>query len=611
MNVRAIREVSHPIDGNAPGRFQSIGRRAGRRLGLLAGLLAMATVAAAQQTEPRPGPRRLLPPAEAAGQPPPSASATPEQSPTAVEAPADGEPALLRQPLASIDLSGLGTLARGEGALPPSLWRGTAMGTVERLLPRLPLPNASPGMVELARRLLLSTAEAPAGQPTGPSLLALRAERLWAAGLATDLADLLRLVPPGIAEEPALARLRLDAAFIAGDEEAACATAEVMLARDPAPIWQKAAVYCYARAGDESRAGLFTDMLRETQSEDQAFFRLLEAVAGRRGRPPELPKQAEPLHLAMLRAAGRPVPFDRLLQVGPAAVLAAALAGDSPAELKLEAAERAVALNTLRPAELAKAYAEANFNAEDRGDPLKRSRELGGARGVALLLQAAALQPAGRAQFLAEALRLGRDNGRFLAVGAALLPALRELAVEPAARAVAADAVRLLAIADDGQAAQRWHALLPAGEALAAQLALLLAFAGDGGALENERFEAWWKAQPGTSPERRQGRLAVLLASLQGLGQPLPPAATALVLDHLNATEDNVAPLGLRQALQAAVEQKRLGETIALGLIALGERGPGGASATTLQAVLAAWNTAGLRTEARRLALEALVAQSF
>jgi hypothetical protein len=332
----------------------------------------------------------------------------------------------------------------------------------------------------------------------------------------------------------------------------------------------------------------------------------------RRGKPPDWPKRIEPLHLAMLRAAGRTPSLEQLESLGAAAVTAAAVAADSLPEVRLEAAERAAAWNVLKPSDLAEAYAEASFGAADRADPVTRAKELGGARGVALLAQATALQPANAPTYLAAALRLARDSNHLHSVGAALLPSLRLLAVEPAALAVAADAVRLLALADDPVLARRWHALLPPGEAEAMRLLPVLALAANAtGDLDGEQLARWWRGQSNASEERKSATLARLLACWRGLGHAPPAGAATLVLDLADTTENHVAPLGLRQALLAASEQQRLGETLALALIVLGEGGPGGASPTNLQAALDGLRAAGLAAEARRLAVEALVADSF
>jgi len=52
----------------------------------------------------------------------------------------------------------------------------------------------------------------------------------------------------------------------------------------------------------------------------------------------------------------------------------------------------------------------------------------------------------------------------------------------------------------------------------------------------------------------------------------------------------------------------RLGETVLLALVVLGEDGPAGASETVVSAVLSALQAVGLESDARALAVEALLA---
>ena len=61
-------------------------------------------------------------------------------------------------------------------------------------------------------------------------------------------------------------------------------------------------------------------------------------------------------------------------------------------------------------------------------------------------------------------------------------------------------------------------------------------------------------------------------------------------------------------ALSEASQFGRLGETVLLALVALGEAGPGGVDPLVLHEVLAALVRAGLEDEARRLAIEAVLA---
>src|SRR5665213_3261580 len=80
-----------------------------------------------------------------------------------VPAPIPNDDDIKAQPLAPTDSSWAGTLHDDQGALPATLWRGTARGFVVAALPLL-APSTSPALHDLAHRLLLSNATSPAGQ---------------------------------------------------------------------------------------------------------------------------------------------------------------------------------------------------------------------------------------------------------------------------------------------------------------------------------------------------------------------------------------------------------------------------------------------------------------
>ena len=64
----------------------------------------------------------------------------------------------------------------------------------------------------------------------------------------------------------------------------------------------------------------------------------------------------------------------------------------------------------------------------------------------------------------------------------------------------------------------------------------------------------------------------------------------------------------LAHALRVAAADLRIGETVMLALIVLGDAGVAGAGALAIETVVAALHTVGLRVEARALALEAALA---
>jgi hypothetical protein len=105
-------------------------------------------------------------------------------------------------------------------------------------------------------------------------------------------------------------------------------------------------------------------------------------------------------------------------------------------------------------------------------------------------------------------------------------------------------------------------------------------------------------------------RHRVLLRVLfQALGTSDSLAWTELIGTSPPVVGGQPAPdAALLYALSEASEFGRLGETVLLALVALGEAGPGGSDPLVLHEVVAALARVGLEDEARMLAIEAAVA---
>ena len=137
-----------------------------------------------------------------------------------------------------------GPLTPTQGGLGLDLWAGTTADRVADLMNSLPSDIQSPALRELARRMLLSSAEPPSllplqasAEPQTPTasaddLLRLRAERLYAMGEFEGLNALLELFSER-RDDQTLRRLRVDGLLLAGDWEAACRPALNALARAP------------------------------------------------------------------------------------------------------------------------------------------------------------------------------------------------------------------------------------------------------------------------------------------------------------------------------------------------------------------------------------------
>jgi hypothetical protein len=125
-------------------------------------------------------------------------------------------------------------------------------------------------------------------------------------------------------------------------------------------------------------------------------------------------------------------------------------------------------------------------------------------------------------------------------------------------------------------------------------------------------LSTWAEAQVSLTPEEIAERQLLLRTVFQALGQSDPLTWSELVgaqsLDQLAGLQPDAA---LIYALSEASQLGRLGETVLLSLLALGEEGPGKAPPLVLHAVLSALTRVNLTQEARLLAIEAAVANGI
>jgi hypothetical protein len=586
-----------------------------------------------------------------------------ESGPVAREEPLPGPPGealaapdgIYQQGLDALDPSSPGVLTEADGGFPAGMWDGSDRRALVALLPRLPVGRDSPAVRSLAERLLLSQARIPAGGEDGDpyDVLRGRVDRLAAGGFLDALADLFGRVPEKL-DDPVLTRHRVDALLLAGDVAAACDEALSANQRAEEPSWLDAVAYCKARQGDSAGASFSADMLRDLGGGDPAYFALLaylSADEATRGAAPALddPGALTPLKLAMLRAAGVPVPAAALPGAGP--LVLAALARDPalPFEVRLEAAERAAQAGAIGATELAAAYAAAALNAPDLADPVAAAAGQPGARGNALLHQAAiqATDPARRLAILqaiwaraeadgsyALAARVNAEATRLLlAPPAAAMPAdpaAAEAAVTvpepiplvpatarsaPELIAAAPGIVRALLAAGDVASARELFARVrqrvaegdPDATAARDRLWPAMTVADPETPFSQDALEAWWRGQAGVPPAERSRRGALLLSVLEALGHAPPPAYWTGLYDGAADGGGPMPPPAVWRGLKSAAAAGRLGETVLLSLVALGETPPANASPLVLGEAIAALRAVGLEKDARALALEAVI----
>lgn len=578
----------------------------------------------------------LFPPSTPGARPgaePPEA-AQPESAQPKPALPETAEPTSRRdrdaieiRPLTAPSIAGLGLLSADRGGFGPDLWRGTPPEWAAKLVSLLPAETNSPAAANLLWRLLASEANPPGGgggEASGSSFLALRLERLYAAG-QTDAVGLILNRARRAAEGAAFAGLRADLALLEGDLNQACALADAMRKRGGAARWLELSAFCAARRGDAGAVQVAVDLLSEEDGEaDQTFLDLLHAQntaapsTKRKASAPRIARPAEmtALHYAMYRAAGIPVPPDVAAKASLA--VARAIARDPQAEpaTRLEAAERAAAAGAVEPRVLADLYAAAAFEPAQLADPIANAARLGPALGDALLFQAAtqAKEPREKAAMIRAALSRAREQGRFLFAARIYAGPAADLTPTSDQMAFAGTAAQVLLAAGRADRALEWYALARSAAASgdetgkAAVQALWPAFVL---ALPESRFPGaddavadWVKAAPKDGARYQ----AAILAMLEALGRPVPDQAWWTVFDRAPDLRPPGPALSLRRLLAASARDKRLGETVLEALVSLRPDGPLHAGPDSLAAALAGLRAAGLDDAARGLARDAALA---
>jgi hypothetical protein len=575
--------------------------------------------------EPIPGNRVLAQtePTEAAPEPllpgigPGPLEAPPPEDPTgpAAETPADGSALELDieiGELRAIDPDSGGLLEPSMGGLGIGMWEGVSRRLLLRLLPQLPDRYESPALHELARRLLLSTAIVPprTESETGGGVMAARIEKLEAMGLSGAVADMLDLVPEGT-RDPTLLRILIDDRLLAGDDDGACAVSATAGDVLTGTYWEKFLVFCQARAGDSAAANFGISLLSEAgNAEDPAYFKMVGALlTGGKPKVRSLPAPT-PLHLALARATGTPLPSD-VLETKSLAVLRALV--DDPAvsdAVRLEAAELAALAGAIDAARLADHYTAIEFSEKEIAKALTRAEADHSPRNRALLYQAAQRQelPVGRAAAMQKAWQLARADDIYrLSIGV-YLPMLEEL--KPASLTwFAADAARALYALDRLEKAGEW--VLAAGRFTEepeyrqrGDLLWPLVALAEGSARGPGQAEwlAALRARAGADAGLKAG---LAYALFEAMGERMREEDWMALLDGVSRAPALAAdPAYLRQFRRAASAGRR-GETVLLALLILGRGGVADAGPQLVSEIIVGLRMVRLEEEARRLALEA------
>lgn len=219
--------------------------------------------------------------------------------------------------LADVDPETLGLLSPEQGGLGASLWKDASRPLVDRLMPAIGLPTSSYTLNDLARRMFLTTAAAPAPSVSGDkptrTLMSQRLEGLMNLGAVREAWQLFSVAEPSLIDPVTLTRL-VEASLIGPESQKICeAVSGLMAAQSNQKTmqldWQKTLLICQLRAGDKKAVQLSLDMMKEQKAGRDTFLQLLERnVLGKKKRLPRHLTPLRPTVLALLRESGMALP---------------------------------------------------------------------------------------------------------------------------------------------------------------------------------------------------------------------------------------------------------------------------------------------------------------
>jgi hypothetical protein len=502
-----------------------------------------------------------------------------------------------QQTLRQLDAWGVSALSRNNGALPADLWARSDPAFLALVFDRLPAVYESPAAQALARRVLFSGGDAPRGDA---ALAARRRfEALGKMGAADELSMMAAGSGPGLTD-PGIAMFAAQAELARGRRNEACARGRnANVGETSPPFFLRLRAYCAAVGGDRAAADLALELARAQNAADAWYTGAVAAAGGAPAARPPAARYDNSLSTQLSIAAQlRPGP-NALNESSTLALVALARAENAPQPQRAQAAALAYIRGAIPPAE-ARTILAATPAEIRSGLPLLATATR----------QVQAAQPGSLEQAapIADVLRRASNAAEFTRFALYFQSEIAALqtAPDPAAAVLFA---RAAIAGGDVQVAQRLTASARAAGADEAALApldaALAAMSGPRGEQGTMAMQRRIDAAGSAAAQRRAAARDV--AILAALGAPVDGAVQNFILE--NPPQGGArAESGAMLALAASVERGAVGEGALLAVVAAGQAGAARLDAESLERLIRALRGMRLDDEARRVAVEALLA---
>jgi hypothetical protein len=497
------------------------------------------------------------------------------------------------QQMRELDAWSVSALSRADGAFASDLWRQSDPDVLAAVFDRLPAVYESPAAQALARRVLFSGGEAPRGE--AQAAVRKRFEALGRMGAADELATMAAGSNASLSD-PQIAQYAAQAELARGRRAEACARGRGANFGDrPPPFLLRLRAYCAAVTGDRAAADLALELARSSGAEDAWITGAVAAAGGAPGARPPAARYDNSLS-TQLSLAGqlRPGP-NPLANASTLSLIALARSDAAPQPVRAQAAALAFRRGVISASEartvLRATPAEITSALPPIAAAMRQAEAAPGSMAAASAISTVLRQASAPADFAAAS--------RFFQADVAAL----QTAPDQAAALIYARAA--LAVGDTELSQRLIQSARTAGvdETALAPLDLALAV------LSNARGEDATVAvrrriDRGASQPRAAARDVAIVA---GLGVSIDAATQAFMLANTPQAGAR-ADAGVMAAFSSAVDRNAVGEGALLAVIAGGEGGVARLDADSVLRILRMLRALGLEADARRFAVEALLA---
>ena len=498
-------------------------------------------------------------------------------------------------------------------------WQGLDPARLQEMIAPLSLPPRSAALADLWRRLWSSDGIASVsatdrdGRPANASLTAVRIEALYRSGMLADLAGLSK-EQPSATLDPVAALLMVRTRILMGDTESGCPEVKALQrnqATVPKPLRHEfllLAALCGTADRDPARAGLAADLLRAEGVDAPFALAALDSLSSSTdvGKHPAS-KRTSLMEYRFIELT-EPKGVMALLPSAEPALLAVLATGAREPATRIVAAEAALAIHAIQPADLAAAYrAAAREGAHLDAHPERAEPALKRARLFASL--EAERNPSTRARLIRTLLdEIRRARGPYMPAAAMLGASLDTIPPAPEVSWFAETAVEIALAARKYDRIRPWIDMASADRNGSLQHWMVLADVADP-AWRGRRGEDL----PAVEQVAVRGRLSAdlmhrLVTVLDALDYQIPIPLWEAASRTPQPSTGHLPETGVLTQLQEASGKREHARVVLTALRTLGPDSGETAHIIALGDTIRALKRAGLEPDARCLALESVFA---